>query len=294
MRYNMVLSSEGNSTVVITDANLNTTTVDDSHPNFVRIIEALRNNEDPTEWFSTLGKDNLVALSDRVTVEGGKLCFDGDPVYDGLAQTIIRYRREGRDVHNLVRFMERLSNNPSFRSREQLFTWTQAKDLTIDSDGFIIGFKGVTRGMLSINSGSALVDGVPHNGQIPNAVGTVISMPRSKVQDDPTQGCSHGLHAGNWSYASGFGEVVLEVRIDPADVVSVPSDCSFQKLRCCRYEVVAIHETDDDDLSDYEPDADWDEFEAIDELEEWDDFIDYAPPTFVERLLTKLRNRNNG
>lgn len=34
----------------------------------------------------------------------------------------------------------------------------------------------------------------------------------------------------------------MVVKIDPKDVVSVPSDCSFQKLRACRYIVVAENE----------------------------------------------------
>jgi hypothetical protein len=50
------------------------------------------------------------------------------------------------------------------------------------------------------------------------------------------------------------------VKINPADVVSVPSDCEYQKLRTARYEVVTnyngplpktysetYNETDDDD-----------------------------------------------
>ena len=29
-------------------------------------------------------------------------------------------------------------------------------------------------------------------------------------------------------------------KVNPKDVVSVPTDCKFQKLRTCRYEVVSI------------------------------------------------------
>jgi hypothetical protein len=34
----------------------------------------------------------------------------------------------------------------------------------------------------------------------------------------------------------------MEVEINPADVVSIPTDCNFQKLRTCKYKVVAEHE----------------------------------------------------
>lgn len=285
----IVLSSEGRSTVVVYDDALNTRTIDETHPNFIRILDGIKNKEDISEWLDGSQVKVLATLSDRVTVEDDVLHFDGDPVYDGLSDTILRYRREGRDPANLVKFMERLSSNPSMRSREQLFTWTQAKDLTIDTEGYIIAFKGVTADQLSIHSGTAYVDGEKVTGQIPNMVGTTITMPREKVQDDPNQGCSHGLHAGNWSYASSFGEVILEVRIDPADVVSVPRDCSYQKLRSCRYEVVAIHETDEGDLDDYEPESSWDDEEAMDGF---NTFMEYAPPGFMSRLIDRVKGRN--
>lgn len=288
-KWNSVLSSEGRDTIMLFDEDLNVTQITETHPNFVRILDGLRNGEDVSEWLDGSPVKVLSTLSDRVTIEDDVLHFDGDPVYNGLSSTIMRYRREGRDPSNLVKFMERLAANPSMRSREQLFTWTQAKDLTIDPDGYIIGFKGVTADMLSIHSGTAYVDDEKIDGQIPNMVGTVISMDRSAVQDDPNQGCSYGLHVGNWDYASSFGEVVLEVRLDPADVVSVPSDCAFQKLRCCRYEVVAVHETDDDDLDEYEPESTWDEEEA---MEDWDSFMEYAPAGFMSRLIDRVKGRN--
>lgn len=286
MRYNMVTSSEGRGSLVILADNGDIDVITDSHPNYLRIVNAVLNGEDPAEWLNANPRAIVVALSDRVEVIDGVLHFDGDPVYDGLASTISRYHREGRDATNLVRFMERLSANPSKRSREQLFNWTQAKELVIDTEGYIIGFKGVSADLLSISSGTALVNGVKTTGHIPNLVGTVISMPRSEVQDDPNIGCSTGLHVGSWDYASSFGQVTLEVRIDPADVVSVPADCGFQKLRCCKYTVVAVHDDPTDDLSGYEPDSEWDEDEAF------DSFVDYVPQGFLDRLRDRILGRS--
>lgn len=286
MRFNMVNTSEGRSTIVIfPEDGGDLVTVTDSHPNYVRIATALLQDQDPTEFLSGETRSIVEALSDRVEIIDGVLHFDGDEVFDNLASVIERYHAEGRDASNLVRFMERLAENPSRRSREQLFSWTQAKDLTIDADGYIIAYKGVSEDLLSMSSGTALVDGEQVTGQIPNMVGTVIEMPRSQVQDDPDVGCSYGLHVGSWDYASGFGPVTLEVRLDPADVVSVPRDCGYQKLRCCRYTVVAIHDRPEDDLSDYEPEAIWDQDEAMDA------FMEFIPQSFYDRLRERLRRK---
>ena len=70
-------------------------------------------------------------------------------------------------------------------------------------------------------------------------------MPRNKVDDNKDVGCSKGLHAGTLEYASGYAcdnDKLVLVEIDPADVVSIPTDCEFQKLRTCKYKVVAEYE----------------------------------------------------
>lgn len=296
--YYIVNSSDGDSTIVLIIDGI-PEIINDTDPNYVRIGQALVAKEyenvrywmtSSTDWFLNnelvrsayneydydFSDDNWFERED-----------EAEAIIESLSDTINRYRHEGRDPSNLVAFMSRLAANPSRRSRDQLFNWTQIKKLTIDNDGFIIGFKGVRSDMLSISSGQAFVNDVEFNGNIPNAIGTVISMPRDRVQDDPTIGCSYGLHIGNWSYANAWGELTLEVKIDPADVVSVPVDCNFQKLRCCRYEVIAIHTTDTDDLDGYEPDATdtWDEDEAIDGL------VTAAPGGFWSSVASKIRGK---
>ncbi len=50
------------------------------------------------------------------------------------------------------------------------------------------------------------------------------------------------MHIGSYDYAnswSGDDGRLLLVEFDPQDAVSVPTDCDFQKLRVCKYKVVA-------------------------------------------------------
>lgn len=286
LHYNIAFSSTGDGTITITNDGA-VVTVDNTHPNFWRIAKALEEGENPSALLISV-EDAVTQIDDRVSVSGGVVTFDGEDLHNSLAETIVRYVREGRDATGLVKFMERLNENPSRRSREQLFSWTQAKDLTIDDEGYFIAYKGVSGHYKSLNSGFAIVDGVEMNGNIPNQIGSTIEMPRRLVQDDPAVGCSHGLHVGNYSYASGFGQVLLEVRVDPKDVVSVPQDCGFQKLRCCKYKVLAVHDIPEDDLSDYEPEAYWDD-EGDEDFD--DTFGGVVPPSFVEKLRATFGRR---
>jgi hypothetical protein len=66
-------------------------------------------------------------------------------------------------------------------------------------------------------------------------------MERNAVDDNKDQTCSTGLHFCGLSYLDHFGgsdSRTVIVKIDPADVVSIPSDYNGAKGRACRYEVI--------------------------------------------------------
>jgi 23S rRNA U2552 (ribose-2'-O)-methylase RlmE/FtsJ len=79
---------------------------------------------------------------------------------------------------------------------------------------------------------------VDDQGRILNAIGETIEVSRRQVDDNRDIGCSYGLHVGSLDYASSWGPKVIVVKVDPADVVSVPKDCSCQKCRVSKYEVL--------------------------------------------------------
>lgn len=223
---------------------------DSSHPHWQAIMTGLENNDHSIyELFDVQGGmvKRLKVLSDRVDYDGKNILFDGDVIHSALSEQILRFIQQGvGDYAPLVRFWEKLASNPNEHSREQLYRWLKTHNFTITDDGDIVGYKGVkviwqdrAEGFRSIHSGKAVVDGKEVNGFVPNEPGAVITMPRSEVQHDPRVGCHSGLHVGTWDYANNFAQgAVLEVHVNPRDVVSVPTDCSDAKLRCCKYKVV--------------------------------------------------------
>lgn len=233
------------------------------HPNFDAIIGALVSQEYDShdEIVDLFDVSRAVAarfenLSERVAVGNGRVLFDGAEVDNSLTKQIVRFLDEDvEDWEPLVNFMENVMDNPQPHSREQLYAWLNGRDFTITPEGYIVGYKGVQAdgdSYRSISSGqeTVYVDGVPNKGQIPNPVGAVINMDRGLVQHDPAVGCHRGLHVGTFEYAKSFSQgAVLEVHVNPRDVVSVPTDVtSFDptlaaKIRCCRYEVVDVIDT---------------------------------------------------
>lgn len=283
-KYTISIEDDGEATVTMLDRDGNPQPYRSDHPNFQLIVGAVLSGKDPSEFVST--GPSIVELSERVSIDGDTLLFDGQPVHDNVARTIMRYHAEGRDPSNLVKFMELLAENPSFTCRNKFFDWTETRKLTVDEDGFVIGYKGVDTGpdswaFQSHSAGRALVDGVEYTGYIPQNVGSVVSMPRATVDDNAMAACSEGLHVGDYRYAKTFASILLEVRFSPADVVAV---ADHDKIRVCRYEVLGVHVAETPAFNkDYEPTPVVEEafVEVLEEAE--------VPKGFIDRLRSRIR-----
>lgn len=282
--YNIVSDPEtggANVTVVIPSTG-EFKVASNTHPNFKAIVAELDSgdaDETVAELFDVAQalSTRLQRLSERVTVAGNSVLFDGDPVQSAVEKQILAFLDAGIGVDGwdpLVKFLENLDANPQPHSRDQLYTWLERHDFTITDHGYILGYKGVRpdpeHSYVSINHGPAIVDGKPVNGAVPNYIGATVEIQRSAVQHDPGVACASGLHFGTWDYASGFAQgAVLVVHVNPRDVVSVPTDCNAQKVRTSRYKVVNIIQTPitsplagfdpEGDFSDWEDGFDWDE-----------------------------------
>lgn len=219
---------------IITSSNININVegrpyvIGQSHMNFDRIKDAIRNQEwDDIPNLVDIPKSIERFTEGLVKVVDYDVTFDGTPLEPALANHLLRMLEEGFDARPFGKFINHLMTNPSNRSVTQLYLFIERNGMTIDEDGFVVGYKGVR---------SDLTD--CHTGKFDNSPGNVHTMPRNQVDDDPDSACSTGFHFGAWSYASGFGPRVVLVRANPRDIVSVPKDSDAQKVRCCRYEVV--------------------------------------------------------
>lgn len=144
---------------------------------------------------------------------------------------------EGSPFKPLVKFLGKLMDNPSRRAVNELYTFLEHKSMPITPEGNFLAYKGVTDDFKDF-----------HTRKFSNKIGDVLEMTRNRVCDDANVGCSHGFHAGSYDYAKSYannGGNLMVVEIDPADVVSVPTDCSCQKLRTAKYKVVGHYETID-------------------------------------------------
>jgi len=177
---------------------------------------------------------SLYASYEGIEVKDGNLFVFGDPVHSTLATRVLSFLEHDLDCVHLFKFILKLNLNPSKRAVDELYTFLEHKELPITDNGNFIAYKAVRTDYTD-----------KYSGKFSNTIGSVLEMPRNKVDDDKNVGCSYGLHAGTKEYATDFAGQeghIMEVEINPADVVSIPTDCNFQKLRTCKYKVVAEHE----------------------------------------------------
>jgi len=252
----------------------------------------------------------LARISDHITTDGQHVFFDGDEFgtiqLDPTLEThIVRLMSERatnpnaqREWKAFARFSERLYQNVDPSIRADFVKWLEVQDwLTFTDDGRLVGYRGcqanpITGEPESIHSGPAVVDNQTVMGHVPNPVGSVVEMQRSKVTADSSVGCSSGLHVGTYDYALNWGtDYLLRVAVAPEDIVSVPYDCNAQKIRCCRFEVLEatpkseiMSDTDtyedkyhefayfDDDIDEYDDDID--NYDDYDEYDDYDDEYD--------------------
>lgn len=164
-------------------------------------------------------------------VDGQVIAPTGEALPQELNARILEFQREGLPFTHLLTFWENLKQNPSFRSREQLFKFLEHNGHPLTEDGCFIAYRGVTEDFKD-----------KHTRTFDNSPGAVCEMPRSQVDDDPTRTCSAGLHVAAWGYASGWSENRVEVKVNPKDVVAVPVDYNGEKMRVCRFEVIQVCE----------------------------------------------------
>jgi hypothetical protein len=204
-------------------------TISKTHITYNKVLDAIKAQDwvtvkdviEPKKVVLNYGKGN-------VSVKGETLFWKGKELNTGLATRMIAMLQDGFPIEPMVNFMENLYANPSKQAVTELYGFLEKNNLPITPDGYFLAYKKVRADYLDV-----------HSGTMDNSVGRVVEMERHEVDDNRNNTCSTGLHFCGQSYLKSFGgDRVVIVKINPADVVSIPSDYNDAKGRACRYEVI--------------------------------------------------------
>lgn len=239
MQFNIVERDGLVNVTVVVDGEMYV--ADETHPNIEAIRRAVMDRDESVVDLFDAGRTivrRFERLSRSVTINGDKVFYDGVEQHNALTEHLVQAVNQGvEDFTPLVNFYEKVEANLNPHSREHLYRWLDRR-FTITPEGNIIGYRGLNADYTSKHAGPGIVNGEEVNGHLDNSPGNVVELPRDQVTFDPAVGCAFGLHVGTYDYArswAGYDGKVVEVEVDPRDVVSVPTDAGDAKMRVCRY-----------------------------------------------------------
>ena len=171
------------------------------------------------------------ATAGKVTIENGEVFYNNKAIHNTLTERIIDMARQGFDIGYMVKFLENLMKNPSFRAVNELYGFLESGSIPITENGTFLAYKKIRNNWTDI-----------HSGTFDNSIGAVCEMPRNMVDEDSSRTCSAGLHVCSYDYLAHFSrdnnDRVVICEINPADVVSIPADYNNTKMRVCKYTVI--------------------------------------------------------
>ena len=206
-----------------------------SDPRFDDLLEAIKTEQ----WVETRNivtrnaatiraTVETVVNEGRVRVEHGVVYVDEMAMHTTLTTRMIKMSEAGFNIQPLINFLSNLATNPSYRAVHELYDFMEASNLPITDDGHFLAYKKIRSNYTDC-----------HTGTFDNSVGATVQMQRYMVNEDKDDVCSAGLHFCSRNYLGHFGgDRIVVVKINPADVVSIPTDYQNSKGRCCKYVVV--------------------------------------------------------
>ena len=227
MAYSYLI--QGKNIVVVIDNKPYTIT--STHIGYEKLKEAIKASDwDTVKSVVDPAKEILNYGKGAVAIQGSKVFYKDRELVGVMTARLIEMYQDGFPVEPLILFMENLMQNPSKRAVEELYTFLEKGKLPITPDGHFLAYKKVRKDFLDI-----------HSGTMDNSPGKIVEMERNAVDDDANRTCSTGLHFCSKDYLDHFGgsdSRTVILKINPADVVSIPADYNATKGRACRYEVL--------------------------------------------------------
>ena len=132
-------------------------------------------------------------------------------------------------------FWTLMSLNPDEECRRNLFWFLNRNGLVISRCGFFVAYRNVDRHKDYTEEDEIYTDVHTHKFVI--RIGEMITMPREACDSRQDVTCSRGLHLGSrdWLTAGYYGSQGLVCLCNPAEVVAVPHNDHYGKLRTCAY-----------------------------------------------------------
>lgn len=242
------LTTKSASVIFVTEDGLTKgLTINDTHSRFDTVSRKLKERD-------YKGLYDLMDIEEYVNkmAEAASLDFhviDGVVVYgehkldNALGAKLLQELENGHPIEAWFNFAKKVLDNPSQTAREELCLFIEAGYIALCDDGDFLAYKEVRKDFFDC-----------YTGTLDNSPGKVVKMPREEVNSNRHVTCSRGLHFCSFRYLGamrGFYDdtKTILVKVNPVNVISIPSDYSNTKGRACEYlSVCEVKDADKDVL----------------------------------------------
>ena len=244
--------------------------INTDHINYQKIVECL-NKKQYGKLLSLVDAGKVITAKSKgsISVRNGIVYHGNSVLHHVLADKVRTFHEKGLPYEPLVEFIKNLFQNENENSKEQAYRFLEFNNLPITPDGCILFYKRVNDNYTDI-----------HTGKFDNHVGKRVWMLRTEVNHDPSVTCSAGLHVCSLGYLKSFGQgkKIVICKVNPAHIVSVPTDYQNTKVRVSEYIVVGEWTSDEVDAFDGDliRNADTSKYTPADEEGDYDDLMDEA------------------
>lgn len=223
------------------------------NPQFDKVLELCKSNN----WIQIemLHNQAKALLNNKVSIQGDKLIIETDEDAESLSldkgqgdkltvdlgtadesDPIIAFIKLLKDkgtidteIERIKPFLKNMFMNPFINAITEIYDYCKAMDFEITEDGYFIAYKNVRADLGSIYD----------NGKTKHVIGQPTRV--EYFDTNRTNTCAQGLHFCSRGYLSSYsGDVTLVMKINPADVVSIPINYNHQKGRCKEYIPIGI------------------------------------------------------
>lgn len=212
-----------------------------SNSDYNKVVELAKKSE----WVAIAAMHNQAKtiLQNDVTLKENKLVFydkttgtnaeiDISHTNNHLFKFIKLLRTKGVIDEEIIRikpFLENMFKNPFINAVHEIYDFCTKMDFEITEDGCFLAYKNVNADLSSIYD----------NGKTKHVIGGYTEV--EAYDTDRNQTCSKGLHFCSRNYLKSYpGNTTIIVKVNPMDVVAIPTDYNFEKGRCRRYMTVGV------------------------------------------------------
>jgi hypothetical protein len=199
-------------------------------PTYEKVLQAIK-DDDHDRLLLLLQPRKVIALMSvgEVQLVDGDILYKGESIHPALVTRILAQYKEGIPVTAALRFIDKAYQNPNPEAIAELYEFLTACLLPICEDGDFLAYKYITHDYKDC-----------YTKTLDYSIGAKPSMPREACDADRTNLCSRGLHFCSFKYlgGGGGGDRLVVVKINPANVTSIPKEYNLAKGRCCAYEIL--------------------------------------------------------